>query len=61
MTHVYMGTFSVTSGIVDRMVYAINGAGTIGYSNKKDKTELPPVSKGRQNIFFFTMRKMILC
>ena len=36
MTYAYMGTPSVTSGIVDRMVCSIYGADTTGYSERKN-------------------------
>ena len=36
MTYAYMETFSMTGGIVDRMVCAIYGEDTIGYSKRKN-------------------------
>ena len=36
MTYAYMGTPSVTSGIVDRMVCSVYGADTTGYSERKN-------------------------
>ena len=53
------GDILCAGGVVDRMVYAINGAGTIGSSSRKSKTELLPMSKGKRNIFFFKMRQII--
>lgn len=55
--HIRMGTFYVLGGIADRVVCSIKGAGRTGYSNRRSKTALLPVSKGQQNLFFSAIRK----
>lgn len=57
--HIRMGTFCVLGGIADRMVCSINGAGRTGYSKRRSKTALLPVSTRRQNLFFSTIRKWL--